>query len=526
MPIEGAVLPDDPEALRALIAAQAAELAAARAGLVAKTLEIETLKLHIARLRRQSFGRSSEKLGRVISQLELSLEELEEDQAAGGRPDEPAAAAATSEVKRRRGRRPLPEHLPRTDVVHAPSCVGPACGGAMRKVGEDVTETLDYIPGRFEVIRHVRPAFSCRRCETMAQVPMPSLPIDRGRPGPGLLGHVLVSKYCDHLPLSRQAQIYEREGVDLDRATMADWVGKAAGLLRPLVDAIAAHVMAADKLHADDTPVPVLDPGRGRTKTGRLWVYLRDERPCAGPAPPAVLYRYSPDGKGEHPRAHLACFRGLLQADGYAGFDDLYAAKKGQPPAAVEVACWAHVRRKFYDFHQATRSPMAEDVLKRIATLYDVEDEVRGLPADRRRLIRQEKAAPLIDELAAVLDAMLPKLPGKSDLATAIRYARTLWTALRRYLDDGRLEIDNNAAERQIRPLALGRKNYLFAGSDTGGDRAAALYTLIQTAKLNGLDPEAYLRDVLTRIAGHPINRIGDLLPWNIGAREYHRAAA
>src|SRR5512132_1567935 len=304
MPIEGALLPDDPEALRALIAAQAAELAAARAGLVAKALEIETLKLQITRLRRQTFGRSSEKLGQVIGQLELSLEELEEDQAAGERPDEPAAV--TSEVKRRRGRRRLPEHLPRTDVVHAPSCVCPACGGAMRKVGEDVTETLDYIPGRFEVIRHVRPAFSCRRCETMAQTPMPSLPIDRGRPGPGLLAHVLVSKYCDHLPLYRQAQIYEREGVELDRATMADWVGKAAGLLRPLVDAIAAHVMAADKLHADDTPVPVLDPGRGRTKTGRLWVYLRDDRPCAGAAPPAVLYRYSPDRKGEHPRAHLA----------------------------------------------------------------------------------------------------------------------------------------------------------------------------------------------------------------------------
>jgi transposase len=239
-----------------------------------------------------------------------------------------------------------------------------------------------------------------------------------------------------------------------------------------------------------------------------------------------VLYRYSPDRKGEHPRAHLACFRGLLQADGYAGFDDLYAAKKGQPPAAVEVACWAHVRRKFYDVHQATRSPMAEDVLKRIGRLFAVEDEARGLPADRRRLIRQEKAAPLIDELAAVLDAMLPKLSGKSDLAAAIRYARTLWTALRRYLDDGRLEIDNNAAERQIRPLALGRKNYLFAGSDTGGERAAALYTLTQTAKLNGLDPEAWLRDVLTRISSHPINRIGGLLPWNIREPEQHRAAA
>jgi transposase len=531
MPIEGAILPDDPEALRALIAAQAAELAAARAGLVAKALEIETLKLQIARLRRQAFGRSSEKLGQVIGRLELSLEELEADQAAAGeRPDEPAAApagvAATSEVKRRRGRRPLPEHLPRTDVVHAPACVCPACGGAMRKVGEDVTETLDYIPGRFEVIRHVRPAFSCRRCETMAQAPMPSLPIDRGRPGPGLLAHVLISKYCDHLPLYRQAQIYAREGVDLDRATMADWVGKTAGLLRPLVDAIAAHVMSAAKLHADDTPVPVLDPGRGRTRTGRLWVYLRDDRPCAGAAPPAVLYRYSPDRKGEHPRAHLGSFRGLLQADGYAGFDHLYAAKNGRSPTVVEVACWAHVRRKFYDVHQATRSPMAEDLLKRIAGLYAVEDEARGLPAERRRLIRQEKTAPLIDELAAVLDAMLPKLPGKSELAAAIRYARNHWTALRRHLDDGRLEIDNNAAERQIRPLALGRKNYLFAGSDAGGERAAALYTLIQTAKLNGIDPLTWLRDVLTRIADHPINRIADLLPWNIGRPEHHRAAA
>ena len=296
--------------------------------------------------------------------------------------------------------------------------------------------------------------------------------------------------------------------------------------MRPLVDAIAAHVMAAEKLHADDTPVPVLDPGRGRTRTGRLWVYLRDDRPCAGPAPPAVLYRYSPDRKGEHPRAHLGSFRGLLQADGYAGFDDLYEAKKGRPPAVVEVACWAHVRRKFYDVHQATRSPMAEDLLKRIGRLFAVEDEARELPAERRRRIRQEKAPPLIDELAAALDAMLPKLPGKSELAAAIRYARNHRTALRRYLDDGRLEIDNNAAERQIRPLALGRKNYLFAGSDAGGERAAALYTLVETAKLNRLDPEAWLRDVLTRIADHKINRIGDLLPWNIGATEQHLAAA
>ncbi len=351
----------------------------------------------------------------------------------------------------------------------------------MRKVGEDVSEVLDYIPGRFEVIRHIRPAFSCRACESMVQMPMPSLPIERGRPSPGLLAHILVSKYCDHTPLYRQAGIYAR-----------NWVGKSVWIAAPLVEAIGDHVMAAAALHGDDTPVPVLAPGAGKTKTGRLWVYLRDERPHAGPAPPAVIYRYSADRKGEHPRRHLARFRGFLHADGYAGFGPLYQAGGGKPANVAEVFCWAHVRRKFHDLH-LTGSPLAKEALDRIGRLFDIERAAHGLPPDMRRRIRQSRAVPLIEELTGFLDATLRKLSGKSELAGAIRYARSRWKALTRYLTDGRLEISNNAAER-----------------------AAAIYTLIETAKLNGLDPEAYLRDVLGRIADHPINRIAELLPWNI----------
>ena len=385
----------------------------------------------------------------------------------------------------------------------------------MRKVGEDVTEILDYIPGHFEIVRHIRPAFSCRRCETMVQEPMPSLPIERGLPGAGLLAHILVSKYCDHLPLYRQSQIYAREGVDLDRAIMAAWVGKVAALASPLVEAAADHVMAAEKLHVDDTPVPVLAPGMGKTKTGRLWVYLRDERPFGGRAPPAVVYRYSPDRKAEHPRAQLADFHGFLQADGYSGFGALYEAADGQPASVTEVACWAHVRRYFYDIHVATNAPIAGEALQRIGLLFDVERATMGRPPEQRRLLRQRSARPVMDDLAAFLDASLTQISGRSELAKAIRYARSRWTALTRYLDDGTLEISNNAAERAIRPLALGRKNYLFAGSDAGGERAAAAYTLIQTAKLNDIDPQAWLADVLARINDHKIHDLAALLPWN-----------
>jgi transposase len=512
-------------------AAREAELAAAKAGLVAKTLEIEKLKLQIARLQRAQFGRSSEKIAREIYQLELRLEELEtETPSTPAVPDASArddAEPTSPAVKAKRSaRKPPPEHLPRREVLHEPSCTCPSCGGEMRKVGEDVTEILDYVPGHFEVIKHIRPAFSCRRCESMVQKPMPSLPIERGQPGAGLLAHVIVGKYCDHLPLYRQSGIYAREGVDLDRATLADWVGKTAALVSPLVEAVAQHVMAAEKLHADDTPVPVLAPGTGKTKTGRLWVYLRDERPYGGASPPAVVYRYSPDRRGEHPRAQLARFRGFLQADGYSGFGPLYETAKGKSATVTEVACWAHVRRKFYDIHVATNAPIAGEALARIGQLFDIERAAMGRSPQERGRIRQNAARPVIDELAAFFDTSLSRISGKSELAGAIRYARSRWVALTRYLDDGRLEISNNAAERAIRPLVLGRKNYLFAGSDAGGERAAAAYTLIETAKLNEFDPEAYLREVLGRIADHPINRIGELLPWNIGIRASIRAAA
>ncbi|WP_173984721.1 IS66 family transposase [Magnetospirillum sp. SS-4] len=521
-------LPDDVDSLRQIIAGLTGELAAAKAGLVTKSLEIETLKVQIARLRRQQFGRSSEKLDRQIEQLELVLEDLEVSAGADRPASEASAEIPATEPGQRRhgGRRPLPAHLPRREVVHAGTCACPACGGVLRQVGEDVTEILDYVPGRFEVVRHVRPALSCRTCETMVQAPMPSLPIERGQPGPGLLAHVLVCKFCDHLPLYRQSGIYARDGVELDRATLADWVGKMAALLKPLAGAVERHILAADKLHADDTPVPVLAPGTGKTKTGRLWVYLRDERPHGGSEPPAVFYRYSADRKGEHPRRHLAQFSGFLQADGYAGFGPLYEDRDGIPATVSEVACWAHVRRKFHDIHLATASPLAAQALERIGGLFEIERQVNGQSPEVRKQARHDHAQSQLDDLAVFLDAALAKISGKSELAAAIRYARSRWVALIRYLDDGRLEMTNNAAERAIRPLTLGRKNWLFAGSDAGGDRAAVLYTLIETAKLNGRDPEAYLRDVIGRIADHPINRIADLLPWNIAAPASIPAAA
>jgi len=329
-----------------------------------------------------------------------------------------------------------------------------------------------------------------------------------------LLAHVLISKYADHLPLYRQCEIYARQGVDLERSTLADWVGGSSELLDPLVEALRCYVMAAGKLHADDTPVPVLAPGNGKTKTGRLWTYVRDDRAAANLAAPAVWFAYSPDRKGEHPEQHLRAFRGALQADAYAGFNQLYK----EDGRIQEVACWAHVRRKFYDLQQAHASPIAGEALERIAALYAIEGEIRGRPPDQRQQVRQTRARPLLQSLRDWFEASLPKLSRKSDTTMAIRYALGLWAALTRYCDDGRLEIDNNIAERALRAVALGRKNYLFAGSDTGGERAATLYSLIGTAKLNGLDPEAYLREILTRIADHPINRIEELLPWNVAA--------
>ena len=512
-----AELPQDLESLHKLVREQ-------QALIEAHTLEIEHLRLLIAKLRRLQFGRSSEKLdhelGEQIAQLELKLEELEAISAENPlEPQPPASTAApTARVTTQPTRKPLPPQLPRENCVHEPPW--PAgesqrcrCGGVMQVLGETVSEMLEHVPARFKVIRHVRPKYACSACESIVQAPAPARPIARGLAGPGLLAHIIVSKYQDHLPLYRQSEIYAREGVELERSTLADWVGGAAGLLAPLVDALRMHVLAGNTLHADDTPVPVLAPGTGKTKTGRLWTYVRDERGFGSEAPPAVWLTYSPDRKAKHPAEHLTRYRGILQADGYAGFQGLYD-RVTHP--LLEAACWAHVRRKFYDFYVATESPLARDALDRIQALYQIEEQIRGQPADDRRAERQARAGPLLTALKTWLLDTVRKLGKKSELASVIHYALVRWTALTRYCDDGHIEIDNNAAERALRAVALGRKNWLFAGSDRGAERAAAMYSLLGSAKLNGIEPAAYLSAVLSRIAEHPINRVAELLPWNL----------
>jgi transposase len=511
MPV--APLPDldtlDSAALKDMVIRQHAQISSHDA-------EIERLRLIIARLRRLQFGRKSEKIQREIEQLELQLEELESHQAAKQKQTEkalaPAAVAVFAAAIRKPRRRPLPDHLPREVEVHEPEEKGcPACGGSLSKLGEDVSEMLEYVPARFKVMRHVRPKLSCTKCDKIVQAEAPSRPIARGLAGPGLLAHVLVSKYADHLPLYRQAEIYAREGVDLERSTLADWVGATTELLKPLHEALRRYVMSDHKLHADDTPVPVLAPGQGKTKQGRLWTYVRDDRPAGDNTAPAVWFAYSPDRRGEHPHRHLAEFKGTLQADAYAGFNRLYNGGRIQ-----EAACWAHVRRKFFDLQEAHASPVAKEALERIGSLYAIESEIRGRPPEERQRERHTRSRPLLNSLRDWFKELLTKLSRKSETATAIHYALGRWPALLRYCDDGWLEIDNNAAERALRAVALGRKNYLFAGSDSGGERAAVIYSLLGSAKLNGIDPEGYLTAVLRCIADHPINRIGELLPWNL----------
>src|SRR5277367_1522674 len=519
MSLATADIRSDPDALRAFELACQAELKAAELSVQLRTLEIEKLKFQIAKLRRMQFGKSSERIARQIEQLELQLEELETGEAEDISKAEAEDRPVVTRERKAKGK-PLPEHLPRHEIVHEPeddsACTCPDCGAGMAKLGEDVTEVLDYVPGRFQVIRHVRPKYACQACDAITQAPAPAMPTPRGRATPSMLAHLLVSKYCDHLPLYRQCEIYAREGLELDRSTLCDWVGQAAWLLDPIVDAIRAHVFAAEKIHGDDTTVPVLAPGLGRTKTGRLWVYVRDDRPFCGEDPPAAAYFYSPDRAAAHPAAHMATFTGLLQADGYAGFEKLYAPTRSKPGPITEVACWAHTRRGFFDEWEHHKSATAKQALDRIGAIYEVEARAAFAPIAERVALRRE-AAPLVDAFFKWAESTTAKLSAKSSLAGAFNYAINRRQALSRFITDGRLEIDNNIAENAMRCIALGRKNFLFAGSDTGGERAASIYTIVRTAKLNKVNPETYLRDTLAKIAeGHPISRIAELLPWQV----------
>ena len=503
-------------------ARQVAETEGAAAKL-ALGIEIERLKLEIARLRRERFGPSSERSAR-IEQLELRLEDLEEaaGETAATQPDEPVAVTAIA--RRKPARRPLPEHLPRHRLVHPGPQACPCCGGtALRKLGEDVTETLERIPASWRVVQHVRERFTCRACETIAQEPAPFHPISRGRAGPELLAEIVFGKFGLHLPLHRQSQRFAREGVPIEVSTLADWVGAVTVALAPLVRLIEAHVRAGDRIHLDDTPVPVL--ARGKTRTGRLWTAVRNDRPFGGPDPPAAAYFYSPDRAGIHAETWLGSYASIAQADAFSGFGRLYAPHR-KPSALMEAACWAHARRKFFELAELQKAPIAIEAVARIDAIFAVERDVNGRSPEERRAARAERSRPLVEALGTWLRANRAKLSSKIKTAVAIDYMLKRWLAFTRFLDDGRICVSNNAAERALRGIAVGRRNWTFAGSDAGGHRAAAMYTLIETAKLNGVDPRAWLADVLARLPGHPAARVADLLPWNWSTPADTRQAA
>ena len=509
-------LPTTIAELQALVRLQAAELVEVRLAKSDDLAQIDRLKRLLDKLRRLLFGQKSEKLVLQIDQLELELEGLYVNQ--GIRASESAARVEASPVApltapaERKAPREWPDHLPRESKIYPPEAAAcPSCGGDWQILGEDVSETLEYVPASFRVIRHVRPRLSCTCCDQMAQAPAPSRPIERSYAGAGLLSHVMVAKYLDHQPIHRQCQIYLREGVELSESTLGDWVGGVHHLLRPLLDCLKDYVFAAEKLHTDDTPIAVLAPGTGKTRQARLWVYTRDDRPAGSVNPPAVWFRYSPDRKGIHPQTHLKDYAGILQADAYAGYDAVYASGR-----VLEAGCWAHARRKFHDIHAHAPTPLSTGALAQIAAFYAIESEIRGSPPEQRQAIREARTQPLMLAFKVWLLGQLATLSRKSVMADAINYSLNHWAALTRFTADGRIEIDNNAAERALRTVALGRKNYLFLGSDVGGERAATLYSLLGTAKLNDINPEAYLRHVLTVIADYPVNRVSALLPWRV----------
>jgi len=518
-------VPDDQNALKAALIEARAKLSGAEA-------LIEHLQLVIAKMRRELFGPRSERSQRLLDQLELQLEELA---AAAG---EDAAETETAGIPvqgftRPKTRRNFPAHLPRRRIVHpAPACC-PCCGGTkLSKIGEDVTETLDVVPRQLFVTEHVREKFSCRSCEKIAQPPAPFHAIARGFAGPSLLAMILVDKYADHQPLNRQSEQLAREGVELSVSTMADHIGACAAALLPLAELIKAHVFAAARIHGDDTTVPVL--AKVRTKTGRLWTYVRDDRPFGGATPPAAVYFYSPDRGGAHPEQHLAGYAGILQADAYGGFNALYEAER-KPGPITEAACWAHARRKLFELADAASkarnkssamiSPIAFAAVQKFDAIFALERAVNGLSPDQRLAMRRRDIAPLVNEFITWMKHERAKLSRHNDVAKAFDYMLKRIDAFTRFLGDGRICLSNNAAERALRGIALGRKAWLFAGSDRGGERAAVMLTLIQTAKLNDVDPQAWLADVLARIADHKINDLAALLPWNWRLARIDRAA-
>ncbi len=516
-----------------------ARAAAANAQAEASSVEafIAHLKLQIEKLRRELYGSRSERKARLLDQMELQLEDLE----AGATEDEIAAeqaAAGTQTVRsfkrKRPARKPFPAYLPRERVVvPAPECC-PCCGSAkLSKLGEDVTETLEVVPRSWKVIQTVREKFSCRACETISQPPAPFHVTPRGFAGPNLLAMILFEKFAQHQPLNRQSERYRREGIDLSVSTLADQVGACTAVLKPLHSLIEAHVLAAERLHADDTTVPIL--AKGKTITGHIWTYVRDDRPFGGPAPPAALYYASRDRRHEHPERHLAGFGGIVQADAYNGYNTLYdPARAGG--GATSALCWSHARRKFFELadiatnarrgkHAAAISPIALEAVKRIDALFDIERAINGLSAEERKRVRQEQSAPLVAALEAWLRELRPGLSRSSAVVKPVDYMLKRWERFTGFLDDGRICLTNNAAERALRGFALGRKSWLFAGSDRGADRAAAMATLIMTAKLNDIDPLAWLSDVLARIAEMPQTQLADLLPWNWQPAQLQAAA-
>ena len=519
-----ASLPDDPAALKALVLRLQSELRS-------RDLLIESLRIRIVRLRRQKHGASSEKIEREIEQLELVLEgvQIAAAEASDAPVDESAdgadAPAGADQLKKPRRRPRVLDTTPRQLVMFDPGEDCPACGGPLRTISEDVSEMLDMIAAKLTVTEIVRPRKSCRCCEKVVQTPAPSRPIPGSMAGPSLLAFILVSKYDDHLPLYRLNEIFERMGADIPDTTLADWCGRSVRVLAPLVERIRQSVMAGDRVHADDTPIRVLDrdrriEGLGKgVKQGRIWTYVRDDRPWAGPAPPAAAYYFSPDRKGIRPQGHLADFAGILQADAYAGFKELYKPDPTGKARIIEAACWAHLRREFHDVWKSQKLDLAKHALDQIGALYDIERDIYGLPAEERRSIRQARSKPLVDAFERWARAQLGAISRKGYLANAINYGLNRWASFTLFLEDGRIAIDNNAAERAMRPIGIGRRNWLFAGSDTGGETLASAMTIIETAKICDLDPQAYLADVLARIHDHKINQLNDLLPWNWAPR-------